>query len=99
MERIGELLQAAIGARRARVDVGRHFHPEGLVRPLLVEAGDEVIEARLLLQDVWGSGLGGFLLQRQMHAFVAAVLLRVARLMRSSRMPKRSHHTESLLSP
>ena len=38
---------------------------------------DEGIEARLLLQDVGGGGLGGLPLQRQMHALVAPVLLRV----------------------
>ena len=49
------------------------------MRPLLVVALDEAIEARLLLQHVGGGGLGGFLLQRQMHALVAAVLLRDGR--------------------
>src|SRR5437762_7082159 len=48
--------------------------------PLLVEGGDELIETRLLLQEVLGGRLGGLLLERQMHALMAAVLLRVARL-------------------
>ena len=34
---------------------------------------------RLLLQDIRGGRLGGFLLQRQMHPLVPAVLLRLAR--------------------
>ena len=37
------------------------------------------IEPGLLLQEVLGGGLGGFLLQRQMHALMAAVLLRGGR--------------------
>src|ERR1700690_39771 len=48
------------------------------MRPLLVEALDEGIEARLLLQHVAGGRLGGFLLQGQMHPLVPAVLLRLA---------------------
>jgi hypothetical protein len=41
----------------------------------LVEALDKGIEAHLLLQDVRSGGLGRFLLQRQVHAFVPTVLL------------------------
>ena len=47
---------------------------------LLIVKLDEVIEAALLLQEVEGGRLGGFLLERQMHALVSAVLLRMARL-------------------
>ena len=49
------------------------------MRPLVVEALDEGIEAGLLLQDIGGGRLGRFGLQRQMHALVAAVLLGMAR--------------------
>ena len=80
VERVVELRQAAIGARRGRVELGRTLHVERLVRPLVVVAVDEVIEPGLLLQEVAAGRLGGFLLQRQMHALVAAVLLRVAGL-------------------
>jgi len=45
------------------------------VRPLGVAAGDEDIEARLLLQHIRRGGLGGLRLQRPMHALVPAVLL------------------------
>lgn len=54
-------------------------HAERLVRPLIVEAVDEVIELGLLPQEVGAGRFGGLQLQRQMHAFMAAVLLRVAR--------------------
>jgi hypothetical protein len=50
------------------------------VRPLVVAALDELIELGLLLQEVLARRFGGFLLQRQVHAFVAAILLRVAKL-------------------
>ena len=49
-----------------------------LMRPLAIELFDEVIELRLLLQQVVGGGFGGFFLQRQVHAFVPAVLLRMS---------------------
>jgi hypothetical protein len=50
------------------------------VGSLLVKDRDELIEATLLLQGVLGSRLGGFLLEREVHALVAAVLLRMAGL-------------------
>ena len=46
--------------------------------PLLVVARDEGIEAGLLLQQVRRRRLGRFGFQRPMHAFMPAVLLRVA---------------------
>ena len=50
------------------------------MRPLIVVAVDEVVEFRLLLQEVVAGRLGGLQLQGQMHAFMAAILLRVAGL-------------------
>jgi hypothetical protein len=50
------------------------------VRPLLVVLLDEVIEASLLLEKVFGGRFGVLFLQRQMHALMAPVLLRVSRL-------------------
>src|SRR5947209_1794661 len=47
------------------------------MRSLVVVLLDERIEARLLLQDVRPGRLGRFLFQRQMHALVPAVLLRM----------------------
>lgn len=50
------------------------------MRALLVEDADELIEPGLLLQEVLRGRLGGFLLERQMHALMATVLLRMPRL-------------------
>ena len=41
---------------------------------------DEVIKSRPLLEEVAGSGLGGLCLQREVHALVTAVLLRLSGL-------------------
>ena len=46
----------------------------------LIEDVDELIEAGLLLQEVGSGRFGGFLLQGEMHTFMTAVLLRMARL-------------------
>src|SRR3954470_16931684 len=48
--------------------------------PIAVELLDEGVEARLLLQHVSRGRFGGVLLQRQMNALVAAVILRMAGL-------------------
>jgi hypothetical protein len=48
--------------------------------PLLVEDADELIEPSLLLQEVFGRRLSGFLLQREIHALMAAILVGMARL-------------------
>jgi hypothetical protein len=50
-----------------------------LVWPLAVIAVEEGIEARLLLEDVSGGGLGRLFLQRQMHPLVSTILLGMAR--------------------
>ena len=39
-----------------------------------------LIEPSLLVQEVLGGRLGGFILQRQMHALMATVLLRMSGL-------------------
>lgn len=46
---------------------------------LPVELVDEIVEARLLLQDVGGGGSRGRRFERQMHALVSPVLLGMAR--------------------
>jgi hypothetical protein len=50
------------------------------MRTLLVEDLHELIEAGLLLEEVGGGRLRGLFFQGEMHAFVAAILLRMARL-------------------
>src|SRR5678816_3318968 len=48
------------------------------MRPLAVEFLNEGVEARLLLQAIAAWRSGGFLLQGQVHALMAAILLRMA---------------------
>jgi len=55
-------------------------HVERPVRALEVAAVHEVIKSGLLLQEVSASGPSGFLLQRQVHALVATVLLGIGGL-------------------
>jgi hypothetical protein len=50
------------------------------VRTFVVEDLDELVEPSLLLQKIPSGQLSGLFLQCEMHAFVAAVLLRVTRL-------------------
>ncbi len=51
-----------------------------LVRPLLIELAHEGIEAILLLQAVESRRPGRFLFEGEVHALMAAILLRMARL-------------------
>ena len=46
--------------------------------PFVVELLDEGVELGLLLEEIGAGRAGGFLFQRQVHALVAAVLLRMA---------------------
>jgi hypothetical protein len=57
MERIGEVREAAIGARRRGIELSRHAHAQGLMRPLVIEPLEEGIEARLLLEKIRRRGL------------------------------------------
>jgi hypothetical protein len=57
-------------AWRGRIELARHAHVQGLMRALVIEAREERVEAGLLLQKVGGRGLGGFGLEREMHAFI-----------------------------
>src|SRR5687767_13623880 len=79
VKRILQRRQAGVGTRRRGVDLSRHLHPEPFMRSLAVVSGGEGIKAILLLKRVGGRRLRGFALERQMHAFVAAVLLWMAR--------------------
>ena len=50
------------------------------MRTLVVEATEETVEAPLLCEERWRRRARGLALQRQVHALVATVLLRLARL-------------------
>ena len=80
MEGVGQFRQAAIGPRSGGVELAGALHVEGLVRPFGVAFMDESVEAGLLLQDVAACRAGGLLLEGQVHALVAPVLLGAARL-------------------
>jgi hypothetical protein len=71
--------QSLVGAGGRLIDLGRALHVQGLVRTFVVEDFDKVVEPGLLLKEVCSGGLGGFFLQGQMHALMAAVLLGMAR--------------------
>ena len=62
----------------------------------IVAAFDEVIELGLMLQEVLAGWLGSLELQSQMHAFMPAVLLRMAGLDALDRDTEPDHHTDSL---
>ena len=49
------------------------------MRAFVVELFDEGVELGLLLKQVGAGGASGFFLQRQMHAFMPAVLLGMTR--------------------
>ena len=78
VERIVEVRQSGVHALGRLVDLRRALHVQGFVRTLVVEDLDELVEPSLLLQKVSTRGLGGFFLQSEMHAFMTAVLLRMA---------------------
>src|SRR5262249_15497340 len=71
----GFLDALGIAAGAWLIVAGRSFLAEGLVRALVVVDGAEAIEAVLLGHQVLGRRPGGLLLERAMHALVAAVLL------------------------
>src|SRR5918994_1847708 len=64
----------AIGARRWVIVLGRGGLAKCLVRSLLVEGGTEHVEALLLCPQCRSRRVGGLLLEREMHALMAAVL-------------------------
>ena len=78
VERIVDVWQSGVGAWGRLVDLRRAFHIQRFVWAFVVEDIDKLVEAGLLLKEIGGSGLGGFFLQREMHPFMAAVLLRMA---------------------
>src|SRR5579859_2223609 len=80
VERILDIRQAGVGTWGGVVNVGRTFHIERFVRAFGVEDVEKGIKASLLLKEVGGRGLGGFFLQREVHAFMTAVLVGLAGL-------------------
>src|SRR5436305_6684221 len=62
------------------VKLSRRPLPERFVRPLLVVDAPKLVEAFLLGRPAPGRRTRRLLLQRPMHPFVPAILLRVARL-------------------
>ena len=77
VEGVGQLRQAVIGTRGRGVDFRGAVHPQSFVWSFVVEFFAKRVELALLLQAVGARGTRGFVLQREMHAFMAAVLLRV----------------------
>ena len=75
MKREFEILQGPIGPGGFFVELRGHFHAQRLMRPILVEVFDEGIEASLLCEEVLSGRLGGFRFEREMHAFMVAILL------------------------
>jgi len=75
MERIVEIRQARVGTWRRVVDVCRTFHVQRFVWALVIEDVEKCVKARLLLKEVGGGGLGGFFFQREVQAFMTAVLV------------------------
>jgi hypothetical protein len=74
VERISEIRQTLIGTWRRPVDFGRTLHAEVLLRTIIVELLDEMVEPGLLLKTVEARRSRRFLLEREMHAFVPLVL-------------------------
>lgn len=71
-----QLGDAVIESARRSIDFGRAFQSESFMGTLKIEVLDEGVELGLLLQDVLAGRSGSFLLQGQVHAFMASVLLR-----------------------
>ena len=80
MQGIINIRQSGVGTRRRLVDFRRALHVQSFVRTLVVEDLDKFVEAGLLLKEIRGRGFGGFFFQGEMHAFMTAVLLWMARL-------------------
>src|SRR5258708_14067700 len=80
MERINKFGQGAIGTGGRSIDFRGALHVEGLVRPLVVEFLEKIIEFALLLQTVHACGTSGFVFESEMHALMPTVLLRITGL-------------------
>src|SRR5262245_28847200 len=79
MKWIRQFGEATVWPGRRTIDLAGKLHPQSLMRPTLVENLQELIELGLLLENILAGRFGRFFLERQMHAFMAAVLLWMAR--------------------
>jgi len=57
--------QCGVHALGRLVDLRRALHVQGLLRTLVVEDLDELVEPNLLLQKIGSRGLGGFFFEGQ----------------------------------
>jgi hypothetical protein len=80
VKRIIKFRQAAILADGGSIDFRRAPHVQGLVRPLVVELLEKIIEFAMLLQTVHARETSGFGFERKMHALMPAILLRMTGL-------------------
>jgi hypothetical protein len=80
VSRIIKFWQAAIVADGGRVDFRGALPFQGLLRPLVVELFEKIIEFGLLLQDVFARGTRGMRSEREVQAFMPAILLRMTGL-------------------
>jgi len=76
---IVDVRQAGVGTCRGLIDLSGTFHVQNFVETFAVEDLSKFCQAGPLLQKVYG-GFGRFFFQREMHAFVTAVLLWMAGL-------------------
>src|SRR5882762_6811236 len=77
VKRISKFWQAAIAADGGSVDFRGALHVQGLMRPFVVELFEKIIEFALLLQAVPTRGARGLRFEREVHAFMPAILLRM----------------------
>ena len=77
VERIHKFWKTSIHAWGRFINLGRILHAQGFMRTVVVVFFDEVIELGLLLEDILSGWTRSFFLQRQMHAFMATILLRM----------------------
>ena len=75
VERRVEVGESGVRRKGRLIELGGIFHVPSLVRALVTEDRDEVIEAGLLGQEMSHGGLACFFLQGEGHAFVASVVL------------------------
>ncbi len=79
MKRVPWFPNPLIGAAGSSIDLGWTFHVQSFVRTFVVELFDEGVELGLLLEQICAGGPRGFLLERQVYAFTASILLGMTR--------------------